>query len=150
MHVVFLPCKLGLGKVHKDSAFTLCYTNELVLLEGWFKYVLPISKMFCFLLITSHSAISCSLLQTLKLLLLYLGKVHHVCIARPHFDQECITVLWLKPDIYPPFSFLVCRLELVKGQLISKCLFGVFNSPKKQTKRLWLVQVTLIVDTVVT
>ena len=25
-----------------------------------------------------------------------------------------------------------------KGQLISKCLFGVFNSPKKGTKTIWL------------
>ena len=25
-----------------------------------------------------------------------------------------------------------------KGQLISKCLFGVFNSPKRQTKTIWL------------
>ena len=25
-----------------------------------------------------------------------------------------------------------------KGQLISKCLFGVFNPPKKRTKTIWL------------
>ena len=29
-------------------------------------------------------------------------------------------------------------LEQVKGQLISKCLFGVFNSPKKRTKTIRL------------
>ena len=28
--------------------------------------------------------------------------------------------------------------EATKGQLISKCLFGVFNSPKKQTKTILL------------
>ena len=37
-------------------------------------------------------------------------------------------------------------LELVeymyaKGQLISKCLFGVFNSPKKGTKKTILLEV---------
>ena len=30
------------------------------------------------------------------------------------------------------------EFELSKGQLISKCLFGVFNSPKKQTKTIQL------------
>ena len=29
-------------------------------------------------------------------------------------------------------------LERTKGQLISKCLFGVFNSPKKRTKTIRL------------
>ena len=28
-------------------------------------------------------------------------------------------------------NVIVC----IKGQLISKCLFGIFNSPKKQTKK---------------
>ena len=30
----------------------------------------------------------------------------------------------------------VCLIEHGKGQLISKCLFGIFNSPKKRTKKL--------------
>ena len=31
-------------------------------------------------------------------------------------------------------NVIVC----IKGQLISKCLFGIFNSPKKQTKKIQL------------
>ena len=27
------------------------------------------------------------------------------------------------------------HIEIAKGQLISKCLFGIFNSPKKWTKK---------------
>ena len=29
------------------------------------------------------------------------------------------------------------RIKFTKGQLISKCLFGVFNSSKKRTKNFW-------------
>ena len=28
------------------------------------------------------------------------------------------------------------RSEIPKGQIISKCLFGIFNSPKKRTKKI--------------
>ena len=41
-----------------------------------------------------------------------------------------------KIQLQKDFGFLVKKLAfLSKGQLISKCLFGIFNSPKKQTEK---------------
>ena len=47
--------------------------------------------------------------------------------------------LWLKTRlVHQCFIDIHIVLHIVystKGQLISKCLFGVFNSPKKRTKK---------------
>ena len=36
------------------------------------------------------------------------------------------------------FVIKIVSWKICKGQLISKCLFGVFNSPKNCTKTVWL------------
>ena len=38
---------------------------------------------------------------------------------------------------------LTLKLDGIKGQLISKCLFGVFNPPKKRTKTIQLEVINL-------
>ena len=45
-------------------------------------------------------------------------------MCRPAYVIKLINHAWLRPYAFH-----------IKGQLISKCLFGIFNSPKKRTKK---------------
>ena len=48
-------------------------------------------------------------------------------------------ILWTYDLQVPRVSIETsCSAQLTKGQLISKCLFGVFDSPKIRTKTIWL------------
>ena len=68
--------------------------------------------------------------------------VHH------HLDQPIMSIQEL--DLSPGSVFQVCQCRssisffqrIIKGQLISKCLFGIFNSSKKETKKfvLWYLK----------
>ena len=43
----------------------------------------------------------------------------------------------VKPEpVPPPYACETIKPYIDKGQLISKCLFGIFNSSKKRTKKL--------------
>ena len=44
--------------------------------------------------------------------------------------------IWNPTNFLPPF-FLKIAQNFTKGQLISKCLFGIFNSPKKWMKKFY-------------
>ena len=48
------------------------------------------------------------------------------------YQQAITNIFDRKLNIICHFSFVI----LSKGQLISKCLFGIFNSPKKRTKQI--------------
>ena len=37
---------------------------------------------------------------------------------------------------YENLFLLIVRVNRGKGQVISKCIFGIFNSPKKRTKKI--------------
>ena len=78
----------------------------------------------------------------LKLLtgkILALVTTMHVVLEKWQCNENCfiklnceflyLSFLGFFPDVY---------LEVDKGQLISKFLFGAFNSPKEWTKTIWL------------
>ena len=54
------------------------------------------------------------------------------------YNRERVIMARVRYFQFPDFLFVWNVLYAVKGQLISKCLFSVFNSSKKQTKTVQL------------
>ena len=51
------------------------------------------------------------------------------------FSSDCCKNVYLGLRLYLGNCTVVCSWECVKGHLISKCLFGIFNSFKNRTKK---------------
>ena len=60
-------------------------------------------------------------------------------IPKPDRNSQKLTLCGGKDHAILPWIWLYNKAAaFTKGQLISKCLFGIFNSPKKRTKNLTL------------
>ena len=62
----------------------------------------------------------------------------HVCNHEFLTITETCLKFMLSKKVTKIDEILFVDLTLCKGQLISKCLFGIFNFPKKRTKKIQL------------
>ena len=68
----------------------------------------------------------------------YLKYFQHISISRQFLQSEKEYLHNHAVRAVQPTRLLLLKNYYTKGQLISKCLFGIFNSPEKRTKKIRL------------
>ena len=68
----------------------------------------------------------------------YLKYFQHISISRQFLQSEKEYLHNHAVRAVQPTRLLLLKNYCTKGQLISKCLFGIFNSPEKRTKKIQL------------
>ena len=134
-----MPGLFYLFFVQKRSAGNLCFCLNCFLQQNvYLQFIQKIIKIHCWLLWkhTDWNLFLCLKLQ---------NRYHFGTYACPIFARTVLYNLLLKMAFILISSFFpylkmghVFMIHTTKGQLISKCLFGAFNSSKKRMKTIWL------------